>query len=47
MWEEGSAFAARWRSERRDGVSGVVREELAISVARWMSEQLGEGGRDR
>ena len=35
-------FAVRWRSERlflqRDGrVSGVVREELAISMARWMS----------
>ena len=42
---------ARWRSERRlrrdGGVSGMVREELAISVARWMSEQLDEGGRDQ
>ena len=25
----------------------MVREELAISAVRWMSEQLGEGGRDR
>ena len=45
------ASTARWRSERRlrrdGGVSGVVREELAIFAARWMSEQLDEGGRDR
>ena len=28
-------------------MSSVVREELAISVARWMSEQFDEGGRDQ
>ena len=42
------ASAARWRSERRlrrdGGVSDMVRKELAISAARWMSEQLSEGG---
>ena len=44
------ASTARWSSEqrlRRDGgMNGVVREELAISTARWISEQLDEGGRD-